>query len=855
MDSKIKKTNRLYLFLSFIQALILFYSIHFFLKNKTEITFNQHELSGDVQHINSQIQKIKNVYLTLPDQFKSNESIKLKIDKFNFAIGQLNDLYTQTPQHSFFNNQLQLKAEFILLNNSGLEIVQKLKQNQYNSKNIEPLIVDQLKKYDHLQEQLLKTQKTFLDLNQITTSFVILISFFTLLSILQMTWSILLNQKNQLLLQQEKSQLSTLYKIINNMSEGVVVTNPYGFFTYYNQSAIDILGPDIKDLHYESSVQLLGFFDTHNQQIKKYDLPFISALKKETTADQEIKVINKKNPSGLYISASNGYFVDEKGNVSGTVVVMKNISHKKQLEELWQKEKETAIDSSKKKSDFLASMSHEIRTPMNGIIGISTLLAETPLTAEQKDFVGTIKRSAHALLSLINDILDHSKIESGKIELISKSFDLKFLCKDILENFKAQCEEKNIDLKLTLQTEKSSFYSADSNRIRQVLINLIGNAVKFTPHGHVELKVIQKKKTDDADQVEFHILDTGVGMEKTELQKLFQKYFQTKSGHQFGGTGLGLSISKQLVDIMGGQIQVESEPEKGTHFWFELTLPKSSEQELQKSEVSIKSHENVFSGHVLVAEDNLINQKVASNYLTKLGFTVDLVKNGAEALDIVQKNKYSAIFMDCQMPVMTGYESTEKIKTLMSKNLISKIPIIALTAEGTSGERKKCFQSGMDEFLNKPILFEDLVQVLAKYFVKNEDTTLINDEISKLKNFMVGDQLLLEILLEEFKSTTPDQLLLINQHVQKQNSSAISEICHALKSASAALGAVEFSNRAGIIENLSSNQNPNWIQIKAEIDFLNQELAMTIEKINLEIHKIKAEHLSKQSLDDNKKVS
>ncbi len=326
-------------------------------------------------------------------------------------------------------------------------------------------------------------------------------------------------------------------------------------------------------------------------------------------------------------------------------------------------------------------------------------------------------------------------------------------------------------------------------------------------------------------------------MEKNEVQKLFQKYFQTKSGLQFGGTGLGLSISKQLIELMGGSIQVDSTAGVGTQFWFEIQLEKTTQKVVESNVINFKNQENKFKGRILVAEDNNVNQKVAFQYLTRLGFSVDIAKNGVEAVQHYKKDRYDLVFMDCQMPLKNGYAATKEILQYVDQYQLPHTPIVALTAEGTSGEKKKCFDSGMTDFLNKPIILEDLVSLLNKYFKADINIKTIPEEMSKIQNIKVGDQLLLEVLFEEFQNSTPTIIQDIKKSMLQHDYSTISEQAHALKSASATLGAIEMSEICRKLENFSTSQP--FVELEALVDSLEKKYTDTVNTIRKNIEVIK----------------
>ena len=827
---------------------ILSYSVA---QNFKKIQFSSAQSDHQYSTLFINLDSISNVLLQI-DQIQKNsaETKPLIVAHYNTLSEQFNSLTQLSVQDEYLKNNIELKNKIITTNNNSLEFVNSIKDRIVNSKKNDPVLLKSYTKaYNQLKSEMSQAAGTsLLNYNSETLLFLFSLVGFGLSTILFLIINLFFQKKQKNEFFKTESQLKTFLNIINNMSEGVIVTNKYGFFTYYNQSALDIIGNNINDIHYQSSIELLGFYNLQKQKVTKNNLPFYTALQKNIFNDEEFFVRNIKNPDGLYISASNGFFTDQKGDTAGSVVVLKNISHKKQLEALWIKEKESAIEGSKKKSDFLASMSHEIRTPMNGIIGLTTLLNETPLNNEQKDYVGTVKRSAHALLSLINDILDHSKIEAGKVDLAPENFNLKLLIHDILENFKFIASEKNISVFCNYPQNLNEFFLADGHRLRQILMNLMGNAVKFTQMGQVELKLDfnhSDTPKNTTTKIKFQIIDSGAGMEPIEVEKLFQRFFQTKSGVKFGGTGLGLSISKQLVDLMGGQIGVDSTVNVGSTFWFELTLQNAEVQSTESTQYTLSNLENAFTGKILIAEDNLINQKVASQYLKKLGFEVTVANNGAEAVQFFKNGSFDLIFMDCQMPVMNGYQATQKILELQS-HLSASTPIVALTAEGTSGEKTKCFAAGMNDFLNKPLVFEHLVTLLKKYFrnallnIQNTDESN-NSEIFKLSSIMVGDKLLLEVLFEDYLTSVPELILSIKTAFQNNDTESIKAAAHTLKSASATLSASNVSDICNKLENFSPDSE--LLGLCPLIDQLEIEYTMSIDEIQKTITAIKNTHL------------
>ncbi|WP_347357308.1 response regulator [Bdellovibrio sp.] len=589
--------------------------------------------------------------------------------------------------------------------------------------------------------------------------------------------------------------------ILNSMSEALIVVDQNGWFTHYNAAAQRIIGSKIKEIATESSVEALGFYNPEQgRTYTRKELPLYRALSGDRVDDLEIFVQNQEHPEGIYISLSSRPLNDIDGGISGALIVFKDVSRRKLVEQEWVRAREAAVEASQKKSDFLAAMSHEIRTPMNGVIGMTTLLRDTRLDPEQQDYVGNIKRSAESLLMLINDLLDHSKIEAGKIRLDPQPLDLQFLVEDVLEMFKPATAEKNIGLECRFDGKMAWHYKADSGRLRQILVNLIGNAVKFTEKGFVRIEISSRGDSDGKTALLFEIKDTGQGLQEHEKKSLFQKYFQAGAGMKFGGTGLGLSICRQLVDLMGGHIGVESVPGVGSNFWFQVELPMCDGDELpQSSEIRFA---RIFSGHVLVAEDQIVNQRVAESYLRKLGLTVDIANNGEVALQKLQERDYDLVFMDCQMPVLNGYQATQQLR-LQENTKARKTPVIALTAEGTSGERKSCLEAGMDDFLTKPLELHRLIEVLHRW-MKPAEKTLDLKALQNIKDLMSQDRSLTEVLIEDLEQSGPALLHEIREGINELSRDRVSEAAHALKSSAATLGA---KNVAELCQKLEDNQD------------------------------------------------
>lgn len=633
--------------------------------------------------------------------------------------------------------------------------------------------------------------------------------------------------------------------IFENATAGVVTVSPEGRVIQANPALGRLLGYSVEEL------KNLSFLDvTHPEDVELSHRLYEKVITETPRRIEYEKRYLDKDGKVVWGKVTGTWIFDEQDRPLYAVALVLDITRRKEAEQQLRAAKETAEAANSAKGEFLANMSHEIRTPMNGIIGMTEQVLESDLTEDQRDCLHMALDSARSLLGLLNDILDFSKIEAGKLSLEQVDFDLSQTMKSALCPLSHQATQKGLRLEMSIAPDVPASLRGDPARLRQVLLNLLGNAIKFTESGSISLHVRpaprerpRKMKDDRPEHLfQFCVSDTGIGIEPEKLKQVFQSFVQADGTvtRKYGGTGLGLSISRMIVEKMGGRIWVESTPGAGSSFLF--TAP------LQQGGPSVQ---NIASPHpqqeprralsILLAEDNLINQRLAVRILEKAGHHVRVANNGGEALTSLAQYGADLILMDVQMPEMDGLEATRAIRNGSSAAIDSRVPIIALTAHAMKGDRERFLGAGMNDYLSKPLRAETLLNAIDKNAprvpLSAEPQKAAMDEPMLLNVPQalerLGDDLeLLQELWEDFARQAPADLDQLRAALSAKDPERLQHRAHSLKGVSAAIGAERLQQAAAKLELEAATGMP--AALEALCCDLEQVLALSLEAIRNE---------------------
>lgn len=623
--------------------------------------------------------------------------------------------------------------------------------------------------------------------------------------------------------------------IIKNSAEGVFQSTFDGKFVTTNPALAKILG-------YENEFELRKMNIAKDIYMNQEDRTRLIEILKEHKELRNLRVpLRRKDGSAVMVILNDRLVKDEdgrfffEGNMQDITEQINLERERKRAEEKLRQEMvksealaKDAVHSSEAKSIFLANMSHEIRTPMNGIIGFLNLIEQGAYNSsdELHDFVKTARQAAESLLDLINDILDFSKIEAGKLQLEEEDLNIRELINSAVQPVSTRVNEKRLKVIVDVDPGTTPLLIGDSKRLRQVYINLISNAVKFTDKGHIRITVNSEKIDQERIKIISAIEDTGVGIPRDKMDSLFKSFSQIDGtmSRKHGGTGLGLAICKELVSLMNGSIKVDPDYTKGSRFVFSVILKKqkstslfnaiksqvrtteieAAEREANKEPALSKQdlHEQRVRFKILLVEDNPVNQKVASKILTQAGFQIDAVNNGREAYEtMLALARYDLILMDIQMPEMDGWTATQKIREI--KGIGESIPIIAMTAHALIGDRDKCLAAGMNDYISKPIKTDEFIALLDKWLnvgkiqgepkkdiIKNEseDMSQVFDK-AQFSSMSMDDKEFQFDLISTFLADTSERITKLEDHFQNRDFTRGGAEGHTIKGASYALGA------------------------------------------------------------------
>ena len=618
--------------------------------------------------------------------------------------------------------------------------------------------------------------------------------------------------------------------IMNSIVDAIITVNSEGIIERFSPSAERLFGCEASD---REGMPVFSLFvapgDSELQAILAAKM-----LNQHDTGNLSTHSLMAKRGNGEEFAAEITCSVMQLGQEKLMVCAVRDVTQIRRAVEEMRHARDVAEAASRAKSEFLANMSHELRTPMNGILGLSAIIKETVLDLEQRECVEALSGSAASLLTILNDILDFSKIEAGEMKLVAQTFSIHDMLHHVRDFMAPLASQKGLSLEFMQAEDAREYLLGDVHRIQQILLNLVGNAIKFTEKGYVHVRSSGAREGDEI-MLRIEVQDSGIGISEEQCQRIFQKFTQADGSdtRRYGGTGLGLAISQQLVSLMGGEMGVDSTPGVGSCFWITLRLPLVESCVWQPREEdfapAVISENEAGNARVLIVEDHAINHMLLSKLLTKMGFHhIDRVEHGGQAVQACYRAQYDLILMDCQMPIMDGYEATRRIR-MQELHQGRRTPIVAMTANAMQGDQEKCLDAGMDDYLSKPIDLVMLKRVLTRWLQVTPAMTPdmheaagINPhlpvDMHHLRMFTDGNLAEEKTLFGIFMSNADETVSRLQESLHKQDSESWRKAAHRLKGASGNLGAGTLSDLCAQAEKASGFNAEIWSGYMQAID-------------------------------------
>jgi PAS domain S-box-containing protein len=599
--------------------------------------------------------------------------------------------------------------------------------------------------------------------------------------------------------------------VMDTMIGAVITFNEEGIIESFNPAAEQMFGYKHSEVVGKNISSLIP---GHSRNKHSADMERPAKLEESVMLGKDIEATGQRRDGcefPLSLAISEMQINDRR---MYTAIAM-DTSERHEYESRLLEEKRKAEASNKAKGEFLATMSHEIRTPMNSIMGMSQLLLGSQLNRRQHRFVTNIHDAGELLLGIINDILDLSRIEAHQLDIQQQPFDLVDLLNDVSRQFADTAASRGLEFKCAIPPDMHRIWIGDSMHITQVLNNLVDNAIKFTRRGTITLGVDPQDDDGNEATIVFSVEDTGTGIPAESLEKIFDSFSQADSTttREYGGSGLGLAICRKLVERMGGDIDVESEHGHGSLFRITLRLPRGESDELQTGESAERSRTlPALNAHILLVEDNLINQEVALHMLESLSCDVTLAADGIEALTLMENEEFDLVLMDCQMPRMDGYETTRTLRMREAEEKhTGRMPVIALTANAMSFDRQRCLEAGMDDYISKPLTLENLAKTIARLLpARSRDSEIssrpathtastgnsqsINSDFIGLYREMEAGDVLLDRMIDVYLQEAPSAIQVMRTAINEDDPDALSRAAHKFKSSNMQLGADQMAS-------------------------------------------------------------